>query len=320
MSPEDKLAEVRLRGAVKEGERLVFVGGPPRSGTTLVQNVLDSHPEILGTPELLHFPDVLKLRALFLGSVRRGFLEFFCESEDVDCAAYAFIDRMLGPVIEESSARYISEKTPGNALVFGQISELLPRARFIFVIRDPRAIVSSMMRIGDRARAKGVSLGVHMESPRAALKEVKNLLRSGFSHASERPGRCCVVKYEDLTTDPETVTRRLCDFLGLEWSESMLYPERHQHLGEEPATREGVWYEPAEFRRALVADRNDAWRKELNAAAQIMVARAFRNDEWMLEAGYSFDSVPAGLKGIAGRVAWGSGALAHRLRRRLAPS
>ena len=44
------------------GSRFIFVGGAPRSGTTLVQNMLDSHPDILGGPEFIHIPDIINLR------------------------------------------------------------------------------------------------------------------------------------------------------------------------------------------------------------------------------------------------------------------
>ncbi|MEK6253428.1 MAG: sulfotransferase, partial [Gemmatimonadales bacterium] len=277
------------RAPLGDGQRLVFVGGPPRSGTTLVQNVLDSHPEILGTPELLHLPGLLRLRSDFLNSIDRGFLEYFCGPAEVDRATYEFMERMLGPILDSATARYVSEKTPSNALVFSELHDLFPSARFVFVIRDPRAIVSSMQRVGTRARAKGRTLQRYTTNVPAAVREVKDHLAAGLAFASRRPDRCFTVCYEELTTRPREVTERLCEFLELEWSESLLYPERLPHAGEHTMTREEIWYVPDEFKRALTPQRNGAWKSELDSGDQILVTRAFRNHTGLAESGYRFD-------------------------------
>ena len=308
------------RAPLGDGQRLVFVGGPPRSGTTLVQNVLDSHPEILGTPELLHLPGLLRLRSDFLNSIDRGFLEYFCGPTEVDRATYEFMERMLGPILDSTTARYVSEKTPSNALVFSELHDLLPSARFVFVTRDPRAIVSSMQRVGPRARAKGRTPPRYTTNVPAAVREVNDHLAAGFAFASQRPDRCLTVRYEELTTRPREVTERLCEFLELEWSESMLYPERLPHAGEHALTREGVWYVPDEFKRALTPQRNEAWTFELGRGDQILVTRAFRNCPGLAEAGYGIDlNHLEGTRGLVAEVSWGSGAVLRRIRRQLAP-
>lgn len=46
----------------QKGERLIFTGGAARSGTTLVQNILDSHPDIVGGPEFLHLEDLMAFK------------------------------------------------------------------------------------------------------------------------------------------------------------------------------------------------------------------------------------------------------------------
>jgi hypothetical protein len=305
---------------MRDGRRLVFVGGPPRSGTTLVQNVLDSHPDILGTPELLHLPEVLRLRARFLDSVDRSFLEFFCDRAGVDRAMYGFMERFLGPVLESCDLTYVSEKTPSNALVFAELHELLPRAKFVFVVRDPRAIVSSMQRIGARARAKGLRTPSYASDTRDAVREVKRHLSAGFAFARSQPGLCFTVRYEDLTTRPADVTRELCDFLELEWSESMLWPEKYPHAGERSLTREGLWYESAEFNRALSPDRNEAWREEFDAGQQIFVTNAFREHAETEQAGYALDLAHLrGLRGLGARMEWASGAVLRRIRRAMTP-
>ena len=298
-----------------DGQRLVFVGGSPRSGTTLVQNVLDSHPEILGTPELLHLPDLFRLRSRMSSSIERGFLEFFCDDSDVDRATYEFVERLLGPIVESSETRYVCEKTPSNVLVFSELHDLFPASRFVLVLRDPRAIVSSLQRVGARASGKA-SVQRYVTDVPAALREVRAYLAAGFAFASERPDRCLTVRYEELTTRPREVTERLCDFLELEWSESMLYPERLSHAGEDALTREGVWYVPSEFKRALTPQRNVAWKSELDPGHQILVTRAFRDHTGLAEAGYRFDlDHIKGIGGLMARASWGRDAVLRRIRR-----
>ena len=321
IDPQAGQGYVWQREPVRDGQRLLFVGGPPRSGTTLVQNVLDSHPKILGTPEFLHLPGILQLRSSLLASVDRGFLEFFCDRPDVDQATYEFIERMLGPVLESSDAAYVSEKTPSNVLVFPNIQDLLPDARFVFVIRDPRAIVASMMRIGRRARAKGVRTLRYVHDVQQAVRVVRQHLAAGFAFADREPDRCITVRYEELTTRPAEVTRELCEFLNLEWSEAMLYPERFVHPGELALTREGLWYEPAEFKRALSADRNESWRQELYAGQQILVTNAFRDCSSLLRAGYDLElDHLRGVRGLAARLSWGGSGVLRRAKRTMTPS
>jgi len=297
----------------------LFVGGPLRSGTTLVQNVLDSHPEILGTPELLHLPKLLRLRSEFLHSIDRGFLEYFCGPKEVDRATYEFIERLLGPILDKTTARYVSEKTPSNVLVFSELHDLFPASRFVFVLRDPRAIVSSLQRVGARASGK-VPIQSYATDVTAAVREVRAYLAAGFAFASERPDRCLTLRYEELTTRPREVTERLCDFLELEWSESMLYPERLSHAGEDALTREGVWYVPTEFKRALTPQRNGAWKSELDPGEQILVTRAFRDHTGLTEAGYRFDlDHIEGIGGLMARASWGRSAVLRRIRKKLTP-
>jgi hypothetical protein len=144
------------RNSSSQGERLIFVGGAPRSGTTLVQNMLDCHEEIYGGPEFLHIPDIVRVRSKLHASIARKWIDLICSYEQVDKMTAAWIEDFLLPLADAQRARFFSEKTPENVLVFPQLIELFPKARFIFVVRDPRAIVSSLLEVGARARAKAL--------------------------------------------------------------------------------------------------------------------------------------------------------------------
>ena len=134
---------------------LIFIGGSPRSGTTLIQNMLDSHPLVLGGPEFLHLPDIIELRRKLHSSISRGWIDIFCSREDVDTHLIEAINKLFLSLSKKYHCEIYSEKTPENILVFFELMELFPEAHFIQVIRDPRAILSSMQQVKQRAIAKG---------------------------------------------------------------------------------------------------------------------------------------------------------------------
>ena len=114
---------------VTEGERFIFVGGAPRSGTTLVQNMLDSHPEIVGGPEFLHLYEIVRLRNSMAESIRKGWITEFCALETMEQAVAELIARLLLPLADRQGAALLSEKSPPNVLVFAELLELFPQAR-----------------------------------------------------------------------------------------------------------------------------------------------------------------------------------------------
>ncbi|MBT8462257.1 MAG: sulfotransferase, partial [Gemmatimonadetes bacterium] len=284
--PRRSLESARRDGYLEDGNRLLFVGGAPRSGTTFAQNVLDSHPEIFGTPELLHLPDLLGVRSLLLSSVERQLIDLFCDQSTVDRATYGFVEQILGPVVAASDARFVSEKTPSNALVFPQLRELFPEARFIFVIRDPRAVVSSMLEVGRRAREMDRGAPEFTRDVRVAIRSIREHLTAGFEFSRSEPDRCFVLRFEDLAARPAATTRDLCDFLDLPWTSSMIAPHKLPHAGERAITMDGVWYDRSSFNRGPDATRVDAWATELDPGHQVLATRAFSDHAGLREAGY----------------------------------
>ena len=108
------------------GERIIFVGGPPRSGTTLVQNMLDSHPDICGGPEFDNIPNIIGVRNMMLDSLNRGRTDVFMNKEYLDSRVVEFIESFLLPYADRRQRRLVSEKTPFNVLVFPELLECSP--------------------------------------------------------------------------------------------------------------------------------------------------------------------------------------------------
>src|SRR5437868_178748 len=98
------------------GERLIFVGGPPRSGTTLVQKVLCAHPDVAGAGEFGFLPSIVGLRNAMRASVRSGRISEHTSEDKVDEAIGGLVEELLLPLAERRLRRFLVEKTPHNVL------------------------------------------------------------------------------------------------------------------------------------------------------------------------------------------------------------
>jgi hypothetical protein len=118
-------------------------------------------------------------------------------------------DRVLHRELVRSGKSYVVDKTPSNAFIHQRIAACWPDARYLFLLRHPAAIARSWhdSKPGERERR---------EASLDALRYMKAVERA----RKKLPG--LTVRYEDLTADPEGETRRICDFLGLEWEPAML--------------------------------------------------------------------------------------------------
>jgi Sulfotransferase family len=269
------------------GRRFIFVGGAPRSGTTLVQNMLDCHPKILGAPEFLNLGRIVELRNRLRQGVDRGAIDAFASAPEVDRLTAQLIENLLLPLADRHGAPYLSEKTPSNALVFRELLELFPEARCIFVLRDPRAVIASMLEVGTRAAAaQGHPTQPWTRSLPAAVAYVQRYFRAARAAAAEAPERVLVLRYEALVTEPEAETRAICGFLGLPWTAAMLTPASSPHPGEQAIIRTEIWYDPASFRRDPDPAGIDTWKERLTARQKAVITLAFAGMPEVSGAGY----------------------------------
>jgi hypothetical protein len=201
--------------------------------------MLDSHPEICGGPEFDRVPDVIQLRDKLGESVDLGRISVYFSGEDVDRELGLFVERLLLPYAGSQGCELMSEKIPWNVLVFEDLLEVFPGARFIFCVRDPRAVTASMLQVGERARKGGHLAPSITRSTAAIIRTIRRTNRAGFE-AARLSERVLPVVYERLVAEPEQETKRICGFLGLAWSSEMLRPGEKEHDGEKGL--DGVWH------------------------------------------------------------------------------
>lgn len=255
------------------GSRFVFVGGSPRSGTTLVQNVLDSHPEIYGGAEFDYVPKIAELRNGLHASIDSGRIADYTDRQTVDRAIGELLTTLLLPVADRSGCRLLSEKSPINVLQFETILRIFPLARCVHVVRDPRAVYASLTRVAKRYQKEQGTVPAAMASGRGRLAEILEYQRAGFRAAERFPDRVHTVSYEALVQKPGPVVKALCAFLDVEFDPRMLTPEEVAHDGERLV--DGIWYTTEEYRRPITAARIDAWRDTLDPAIEEVIVQAF---------------------------------------------
>jgi tetratricopeptide (TPR) repeat protein len=185
-------------------ETPVFVVGMPRSGTTLVEQILASHPRVHGRGET---DDVAHVAAR-LGDLRQA-----TAAAVRDAAA-----GLLAVVSEggEGAARIV-DKTTINFLHVGLIHALFPRARIIHTLRDPRDTAVSCL------FHNFTGGGLNFTNDLGDLGHVLRCKDRLMAHwHAVLPGTILDVPYEALVADVAGWTRRMLDHVGLEWSDRCL--------------------------------------------------------------------------------------------------
>jgi Sulfotransferase family len=207
LTPEELAArQRRARRRVRPGDRLLerptFVLCSVRSGSTLLRVLLDSHSRICA-PHELHLRDIqVTLRTDY---AERSLGEIGLAPSRLE---YLLWDRMLQRELSDSGKDLLVNKTPSDVFIVDRIRECWPDARFIFLLRHPVSIARSR----HTARPQ--------DSEARNLKMVRRYCQA--IEAARQTYEGLTVRYEDITTDPERETRRVCEFLGVEWEPQML--------------------------------------------------------------------------------------------------
>lgn len=124
---------------------LIFIGGMPRSGTTLLRVLLDAHPEIRCGEETRVVPRILGFRQQWMKAPfeSRRLKEAGVSSEVLDSAVAAFILEIIAK--HGSPAGRLCNKDPFTLRSAVYLKQLFPSAKFIFMVRDGRAVVHSII-------------------------------------------------------------------------------------------------------------------------------------------------------------------------------
>ena len=198
----------------------VFVLGMPRSGTTLVEQILAGHSQIHGAGELGVIPGViagLERWERHTGSGRHY-------PDCVDDLSAEVVAGITANVLKElqdyaPEARHVVDKLPHNFENVGLIKLLFPHARIISVRRDPRDIAISNYFTDYAAKHGGMGFAYDLGWIGEQLAD-HNLLMHHWQQIF--PGEILEVSYEDVVTDAEGQARRMLDYIGVPWEPQVL--------------------------------------------------------------------------------------------------
>jgi hypothetical protein len=193
---------------------LVFVGGSPRSGTTLVQRILDCHPEIYAGPEFDFVPVIVDLFQNMRTSIRSGRIDAILGEHQLMIAFRNLLVDLLLPKLHAEGVSFLCEKTPGNVLAFAWLEECAPEAKKILVLRDPRDVVSSMLEVGKRQRRRQGRASGFVRDTISAVDYMNQCLKAGTAVA-ENSANCLVIYYEEVVSNPLAVANRMYRFIGI---------------------------------------------------------------------------------------------------------
>jgi tetratricopeptide (TPR) repeat protein len=204
----------RLSGSGDTSNLPVFVLGMPRSGTTLTEQIIASHPAVHGAGELRDLMEVVQGQAI------AGAFQSFPEnlttlSPEVATAwGQEYVARLRR---RDPTAQRITDKMPANYLALGLIPLILPNAKIVHVKRNPvDTCVSCFTRLFNKhqdATYNLYELGRHYANYARLMNHWRAVLpASTFME----------VQYEDIVADMEGQARRLIDWVGLPWDDKCL--------------------------------------------------------------------------------------------------
>lgn len=199
---------------------IIFIGGHPRSGTTLMRSMLDAHSWVRCGEETRILPNILQMRLLFNdGAEKPRLLQGGITDQIIASAFAAFFLETIAQHGEPP--KVLCNKDPLLLNHAEYISnDMFPRSRWIFMLRDGRAVVHSIV-----SRKITIS-GYNNDDPEQALRHWNNAVES-MNIQCENVGvnRCMKVRYEDLVLHPRSTMEKVLEFLELPWEEDVLHHE-----------------------------------------------------------------------------------------------
>lgn len=230
----------------------VFIVGMPRSGTTLTEQILASHPKVFGAGELGQIPELIARMEQWerkLGSPLRYPL---CVTELDHASTRLYAEQLLDSLqaLAPEGSTYITDKLPHNFENVGLIRLLFPRCKIIHVHRDPRDVATSNYFTDYAAKQGGMGFAYDLHWIAEQLQDERRL----HDHwQSVFPADILDVNYEDLIASPAQEVRRLLDYLELEWDESIL---AFQGL-DRPVKTASVW----QVRQPIYSTSKGRWQR-----------------------------------------------------------
>lgn len=270
----------------------IFIVGCPRSGTTLLRTIIASHSRMIVSPESHFFNYWLKEYGHLNLNDESEFQRFWQDFSTSQRLAYFDLEpnellaklnlqktRSFKAVFELLMAEYAAmkhkprwgEKTPAHYDYIETILDWFPDARILWLIRDPRAVVASLLKVEWASHYSYANAYYWLSSAKLYLDQW------------QAESRVMLLKYEDLVTAPETKVEELCQFLGEELEASMISQRSEKNV---PNPHQGGWAKAhlQQVMQPIGQQAVEKWRSQLSPTQIAIVEQITR--ETMVAHGY----------------------------------
>ena len=199
---------------------LIWIGGVPRSGTTLMRALLDAHGDIRCGEETRVIPRILGIHSgmtkseLEMTRLKEAHIDEQVLNEALGAYMLSIISQHGEP------ANRLCNKDPFTLRSMARIQNIFPNSKFILMIRDGRATVHSI--ISRKVTIKNFDI----KSYRGALRDWNKAIESMYSECKRAADACLAVHYEQLVLPPEPQMRRILQFLEVPWDGNVLQHEK----------------------------------------------------------------------------------------------
>ncbi|MFZ4506503.1 MAG: tetratricopeptide repeat-containing sulfotransferase family protein [Fimbriimonas sp.] len=207
-----RLGELALQG--QPSERPIFIVGMIRSGTTLLEQIISSHPDVHGAGELRFWMERGPVALKSLSDLPKY------------GGAYLELTDQMGP-----GSPKLTDKMPLNMRFLGLIHAALPNARFVHIQRNP---LDTCFSIYATPFADPPLFSYNLTHIGTVYREYVRLMEHW--QAVIPSDRLLTVDYESLVSNQEEETRRIINFCGLPWDEACMHPELNRASVRTPST------------------------------------------------------------------------------------
>ncbi|CAL8090462.1 unnamed protein product [Calicophoron daubneyi] len=272
----------RCHQRTPDEKALVFIGGHPRSGTTLLRVLLDVHPQIRCGPESRIIPHMLSQ----LNSFQSGYVNHQLKAARVyPQAVHAAFSAFIATLVEEAGepAQTLCSKDPMTFEFLRLLGGLFPKAKFIHVVRDGRAVTASMLK-------RRITTGDGIRSARFVFWRWEKITFSMVQQCSELgPLGCFQVRYEDIVLRPHATMRKILGFLGVPWDPVVL---RHETKLAEGTVFSDLERSTSQVKYPIHTKAVDAWARSNSVLSKKFIQTAHLNSSLLKKLGYASAGIP----------------------------
>lgn len=282
----------------------IFVCGSSRSGTTMMSRILGNHSSVFAFQELHFFDELasaesasepvskeksIELLSLLKSVQREGYFgprnwkqfaeESYNELKGTEPSTMDLLKGFLARETKRNGKSIPCEQTPQTVFALDALLQHVPTTRVVLMVRDPREVLLSQKGKWKRRRLSGGHIPL-WESIRSRVnyhpETISRIWKSTYKEALQHihDNRVLMIRYEDLTEQPEQVVNRICQHLGIEFEPPMLDVPKVGSSNSADQTSD----------RGIEKGRRGKWRSGLNRTEIAICERT--NRELMLRFGY----------------------------------